>query len=61
MTVMKKEPDVVNLFFRKGGMGMEVGGGSSSPKKEDLKKRVYRIARKEEFIGDLQARLQRFK
>ena len=61
MTFLKKTPDVVTLYFRKGGMEDEGGREEGSPKKEDLKGRAYRVARKEEFIGALQGRLQRFK
>jgi hypothetical protein len=81
MTFMKKEPDVVQLYFRKGlvlppveeegGSGAGTGTGTDthihtptsggSPRKDDLKRRAYRIARKEEFIKELQEKLQRFK
>ncbi len=65
MTFLKKTPDVITLYFRRGGVeaegGREGGVEDGSPKKEDLKGRAYRVARKEEFIGALQGRLQRFK
>lgn len=66
MTFLKKTPDVITLYFRMGGMKEGEGGREKvveggSPKKENLKGRAYRVSEKEEFIGALQGRLQRFK
>lgn len=65
MTFNKKQPDVVNLYFRVGGAGMpDSGGPDQQPRvmqKEEMKRRSYRIGNKEEFIACLQERLRRFK
>ena len=74
MTFMRKDPEIVTLYFRLGGMGMMMGSpqiasnpsspavpsptlSSPAPSSADgLKRRAYRIARKEEFITVLQVR-----
>jgi hypothetical protein len=71
MTFNKKSPDVVNLYFRRGGLGMgePEGQGVQQPpppqqqqqQEEETKRRSYRITRKEDFIACLQERLRRFK
>lgn len=68
MTFNKKQPDVVNLYFRVGGAGMPgLPGPDQQPpaagqqQQEEMKRRSYRIGNKEEFIACLQERLRRFK
>ncbi len=65
MTFTKKAPDVVNLYFRRGGPGpapdQQGGQQQEQEPQEEMKRRSYRIARKAEFIEGLQQRLRRFK
>lgn len=62
MTFMKREPDIVTLYFRNPECQAGTEDTEAGPqKKENLKGRAYRIGQKEEFIAALQLRLQRFK
>lgn len=61
MTFNKKQPDVVNLYFRQGGMMAGPAPDDAGQQQEEMKRRSYRIARKDEFIACLQERLRRFK
>lgn len=62
MTFNKKQPDVVNLYFRVGGMpGPAPDPQQAGGQQEEMKRRSYRIGNKEEFIACLQERLRRFK
>lgn len=62
MTFNKKAPDVVNLYFRRGGdLGPAAANDGSQQQQEEMKRRSYRIAQKDDFIACLQERLRRFK
>jgi hypothetical protein len=58
---MKRDPEVVTLYFRTAEHMFDPTPSSPSSPQEGLKRRAYRIARKEEFITILQENLKRFK
>ena len=67
MTFMKKDPEVVQLYFRGGMLALLPRAPDGSPppsaaeRKEEMRRRAYPISRKEEFIKALQENLRRFK
>lgn len=56
MTFMRKDPEVVTLYFRVPSQPDDEASGGA-----ELKKRSYRIPRKDQFIELLQTSLKRFK